>query len=438
MLSAQKEQIPVTTSANPEDLANVGSFGKVVNSIQGLQQRLEHFSAEDVGAAHDRTQTLLLRLADLQRKLATFATIKESMAAARTSLDEMLKDFVDLDKLEIPEKPLRIQTIVHPNNLIQFPRVNKLADFSTHQVAAEPEGVSTRSTVETDSPEAPQPQQDLSDGVENQLPHNSLALSELPAAQDETLIAATTEEDETRADVPPVSPVADLPSTVGLRSAESAALTPDDSQSCNHDPRVPESAGEDTAKRGASAEKTNDDFAVATSADFDQRLLDDLIKNYGEFAASLNSSRTRETVNSGDTEGARIEPDDMTPPTEVAPERNNLPSVKREGDIDRQLKKIIKDYGEYDLYSRQSPMSLKTGVVAAFLLLALILSGFYYFSPKTTGSQASPPITPAHSYSSSTTEPKDSENIANQRGAPVSDAGTPHAKDANSRAKNRK
>ena len=77
MLSAQKEQLRLVASETPEgQLPNVGSFGKVVNSIQGLQQRLESFSADDVGAAHDRTQTLLLRLSELQRKLATFAAIK--------------------------------------------------------------------------------------------------------------------------------------------------------------------------------------------------------------------------------------------------------------------------------------------------------------------------------------------------------------------------
>ena len=54
--------------------------------------------------------------------------------------------------------------------------------------------------------------------------------------------------------------------------------------------------------------------------------------------------------------------------------------MKKEGELDRQLKKLIKDYGEYDLYPQQSPVNLKNGVIAAVLLLALVFSGFYFFS----------------------------------------------------------
>ncbi|HEX9145962.1 MAG TPA: hypothetical protein VGA09_16950, partial [Candidatus Binatia bacterium] len=117
MLSAEKEQIRLATSATLGDLPDVGSFGKVVTSIQGLQQRLENFSADDVGAAHDRTQTLLLRLAELQWKLTAFAAIKESMAAVRASLDQILSECVDLGKIEPLEKSLRIQTLIHTTKL---------------------------------------------------------------------------------------------------------------------------------------------------------------------------------------------------------------------------------------------------------------------------------------------------------------------------------
>src|SRR5439155_8301528 len=60
--------------------------------------------------------------------------------------------------------------------------------------------------------------------------------------------------------------------------------------------------------------------------------------------------------------------------------KTNRPAVNKEGELDRQLKKLIKDYGEYDLYPQQSPVNLKNGVIAAVLLLALVFSGFYFFS----------------------------------------------------------
>ena len=444
MLSAQKEQIRLVASDTSEDhLPDVGSFGKVVNSIQGLQQRLESFSAEDVGAAHDRTQTLLLRLTELQRKLTTCAAIKESMAAVRSSLDQMLTDCVDLGKIEALETPLSIRTLIHANKLIQFPRLNKLANVFAHQIAEEQnEKVTTRAAGDDGCPQAVQTNPDLDEHLENQLLQKTdLAPSESDAPARHEAPTGASVEQENGADAPLIPLVEDLSATTALDAVvevESTAVTSEDPQAPS-DPPGPESTPVDTAANAANTENTQNALAMTTSTEFDQRLLDDLIRNYGEFTAALSSFRTSETSDSADADqhGSEIEPEDPVQSIEVAPERNNLPSLKKDGDLDRQLKEIIKDYGEYDLYSRQSPLNLKTGVVAAFLLLALILSGIYYFSPKTAGSQSSLNVTPAHTQSSSTTEPKDSESPANQPGAPGAEAGAPHATDNNSRLKSK-
>jgi hypothetical protein len=69
-----------------------------------------------------------------------------------------------------------------------------------------------------------------------------------------------------------------------------------------------------------------------------------------------------------------------------------LPSARKHGDLDRQLKRIIKDYGEYDLYSNQSSGRFKTAVVAVFVLLGLVLGGLYFFkAPASTHSQPQAP-----------------------------------------------
>jgi len=115
---------------------------------------------------------------------------------------------------------------------------------------------------------------------------------------------------------------------------------------------------------------------VSTSADFDQRLLDDLIKNYGEFAASPNLPAPIKPAAKSKREAEHTESKARV--GEFT--KKNLPAVKKEGELDRQLKKLIKDYGEYDLYPQQSPVNLKNGVIAAVLLLALVFSGFYFFS----------------------------------------------------------
>ena len=139
-------------------------------------------------------------------------------------------------------------------------------------------------------------------------------------------------------------------------------------------------------------------------ADFDQRLLDDLIKNYGEF--SISPSSTLNTEAKKEPETYAVTPQVIVSAPVIAPTQPNLPLPRKDGELDRKLKKLIKDYGEYDLYSRQTPLKLKTGIVAAFLFLTLVFSGFYFFTSHksaipTTASSAS------QSQISSETAPKE-------------------------------
>jgi hypothetical protein len=131
---------------------------------------------------------------------------------------------------------------------------------------------------------------------------------------------------------------------------------------------------------------------VPTGGDFDQRLLDDLIKNYGEFFSSSESSpkvasqANLETVESG-SKPIFLE----KPAAEIAKTNTARTSpLKKEGDIDRELKKIIKDYGEYDIYSRHSRVNLKFAAMGAFLLLVAVFSGFYLLSSSNSPERSSP------------------------------------------------
>jgi hypothetical protein len=130
---------------------------------------------------------------------------------------------------------------------------------------------------------------------------------------------------------------------------------------------------------------------VPSGTDFDQRLLDDLIKDYGEFASSpyvpapIKPKKEATTVK----DDIQVANSSLTADEDDSPTRH-LPSIQKEGEIDRKLKKLIKDYGEYDLYSRQSPVNLKTGVIGAFLLLGVIFGAFYFFSAPKPGASSQP------------------------------------------------
>lgn len=66
-------------------------------------------------------------------------------------------------------------------------------------------------------------------------------------------------------------------------------------------------------------------------------------------------------------------------PIPVVEEQKKIPNVRKHSELDRQLKSIIKDYGEYDLYSHPSSTKVKTAAIVAFALLGLVLGGFYFF-----------------------------------------------------------
>jgi hypothetical protein len=251
------------------------------------------------------------------------------------------------------------------------------------------------------------------------------------------VFTATSPEQGNSADTSPPETAAEVFSPAALDSAaaaEPAAPEADvhEDHGCDSQPLSSAPAGE------VNIPVTEHDSAkaspVSAGTDFDQRLLDDLIRNYGEFATALSSPCTPDTQDVASANSAPAVPDNAVQPADA--EHDNLPEIKKHGDIDRQLKKIIKDYGEYDLYSRQGPVNLKTGVIAAFLLLALVLSGFYYFSP--ANSQHSVPPAPDAMHSSDPTRATEGQNVVGQQGMRAGDAAGLRGTDTNSLTKNRK
>jgi hypothetical protein len=167
-------------------------------------------------------------------------------------------------------------------------------------------------------------------------------------------------------------------------------------------------------------------------SDFDQRLLDDLIKAYGDFATTPNLPASARAPEPGASSKIKTERVDLpaptievitanadsakaigapTPKAEVASSNpaeivsilqtesvkqaeDNAKSLTKHVEIDRQLKSIIKDYGEYDLYPRNNSLNVKVAGMVAFALLGLVLALFYLFktpAPITTTPSNSTP-----------------------------------------------
>ncbi|MEO6163873.1 MAG: hypothetical protein ABIP88_07025, partial [Candidatus Binatia bacterium] len=117
---------------------------------------------------------------------------------------------------------------------------------------------------------------------------------------------------------------------------------------------------------------------VPANENFDLRLLDDLVSNYGEFAANPNLPATIEKKEFQSCEPAASAAEEFQP-EQPSPVEASAPLVKKNGDLDRQLKKLIKDYGEYDIYADKPTTNIKKAGILAFVVLALVFGVIYFF-----------------------------------------------------------
>jgi hypothetical protein len=382
MLSATKEERRLQVVSPVRNIPSLAGFGKVLNSIHGLQQRLDDFSVDDISEATEKARTLAIGLSELQRRLAVLTKINHSIATVQTAVDRASKEASELIKLEGFDGPLQLQAIVQANKLIRFPRVAKVAkSAAVHPVTKDsPTHFSqTETLITTENPnEVPIENSSLQiNAAEDTFPSSETTKAgpgvEVTASE---AVVAAADVQETRLDERGEVLTEPLSSSDQASEVDPLATHDTGSEPMVHSAPATEPAIENLESI-VSEEETK--ALVPANTDFDQRLLDDLIKNYGEFAVSSNVPATITPAKDSAKNKRPEEPIESKGRAEPSANKN-VPSVKKRGELDRQLKKIIKDYGEYDIYSHQSSVKLKMGVVGAFLLLGAIFSGFYFFS----------------------------------------------------------
>jgi hypothetical protein len=393
MLSAKQDGNRAEPTAPRISSPSGGAVGKVVNSIQGLQQRLNDYSLEEIAAAENRSRTLLLGLLNLQSRVESLRAIKRSMTVVYETLEKATSEDIKLNAPDTSGKPLHLHDIIQASNLIKFPGLKR----TSHQNA------------ENAVPNAPSAGQIIPGA--NQTPNTTRAVIEACSGAERCEATDAPNEpafvfEATEIEAAPGIPSADFSwgkdanpeeniiddvqyeakiQPTGVRPAAGKINQPHPNIS------APEFVPETPLVEDSNAPIST--ALVPTGGDFDQRLLDDLIRNYGEFFSSSDSPS--KIVSQSNTETAEVG-SKTTFPEKAAVERatdntvRTLP-LKKEGDIDRELKKIIKDYGEYDIYSRQNRVNLKFAAIGAFLLLIAVSSGFYLLSSSKSHESPSPP-----------------------------------------------
>jgi hypothetical protein len=391
MLSAQKQKMSEEPPPNQPSSAASG-FGKVLTSLQGLQQRLDDFSVDDVSHAHSQAVELIQQLGNLEARLQKLQSLYRLFEGASTAIETLAKiDFsvvvTDMDGLE---KHPRLRAIV---------RAGKF--FETH-----PHLLYAQSPTDPDHAEYWK--------TEPAATHALAGASEHPKS--------ATERPERSFHEGPVNTAKPFADTA-TRTGPSPNTLPVSDEYDFWELKL-EDASLKIAKREKTTGLPGSEKSVRSGA-FDERLLKDLIDTYGEFAAldkstsalgpfSLSSKRNEDanegpsrTALSNEVSSALIvapDPKVLEPNTAregsssisekkpaKSPSNQPTPNATTRGEIDQQLKNIIKDYGEVDLYSHGKSVNTNITVIAgaAAALLVLILAGFFFFKTPSSSSSAS-------------------------------------------------
>lgn len=453
MLTAQKENSPLETEPLPQRPQTTRSLDRMVTSIEGLRERVQGFTVEQVSEVDQRLRTMSLQLGELQQRLRALAEMKQQIGGLQKAVQQAEADSLEQSRLATLVEPIAVQSITQFGTLLKFRRVIKLL-----KEAKSGSGVSASADVEARAAVLPTPIE-----ITTEPPKNEQKLAtDFPAIQHDlperstnensvVVTSAALEQTEgffdpgpMEMDFEPNEPFSNNPadaiflddSTASIQPREMIAEFADtrDEPSPSHEAIFEEFKGTGDMEvhlaipETETIETTGQTHTASEEADFDQRLLDDLIKDYGEFTIVPSSTPKREAKKEH-----KLEPTTATrvqgPATVNLPTQPNLPSQRKDGELDRKLKKLIKDYGEYDLYSRQTPLKLKTGVVAAFLVLTLIFSGFYFFSSSKSAVPTSASSTSQSQSSADTTKetpPNGETNSGETLSAPsVSNVGIP-------------
>jgi hypothetical protein len=382
MLTAQKENDHLKPLLNPKP--TLRSLDKVVDSIAGLRERVQSFDDEQLSATEQKLQTMSLRLGELQQTLRLLSGTTQRMSQLHELVQQAEAKSLEQNRLLTLESAIPTRSLAQVESLLKFQRLIKLLR-TTEAVSGllDPANktVQTLSRIATPSKEEHANKRELSAAVEPIVQGSADSLvqtapTEAPLApekvQDVYPPEIDFEEFEFSSEDSPNVISADerIPIIQENEPNVVAAETTEQPQPREIDTTL--NAGQTHTE-------------ASQEADFDRQLLEDLIKNYGEFTvlpglpSKGNDERKRDTI--------RSTPRLHSATNVNVPSHRNVPAQRKDGELDRKLKKLIKDYGEYDLYSKQSPVKLKTGVAGAFLILTLILSGFYFFSsPKSTAS----------------------------------------------------
>ena len=433
MLTARKENNQSKPTPFPQRPPMMESFDKVVDSIDGLRDRVQGFTLEQVSDADQKLRTMSLGLSELQRKLGVLSEMKDRINRLQEIIQQAKAESLEESRLATEAEPMPIHAIAQIGNLLKLRQVIKVIRAAQNvSVTLAPKDREVQAPVIFEPFEivSKPPKTSMTREVRS----TEQTLTEAPR-NEETAVASTDSAGRSAEVYDPAQLEKELEEVQFFSNEAADATQPDEAVGS-----IPiedlhlesiDATEYPQLNRSFSMEQipgTSDQMQTEASeeADFDRRLLDDLIKNYGEFSIMPSSTAEAKVQQEPKDEKATSTPRADSPIAVAPASQPTFPLQRKDGELDRKLKKLIKDYGEYDLYSRQTPLKLKTGVIAAFLVLSLVFSGFYFFSsPK---SAITPSVSSASQSQNDSAAPSKETTpvIETSNGDPVSASSVPN------------
>jgi hypothetical protein len=482
MMTAQKQSTADREGPPTEPGTPALGFAKLVNSVEGLQQRLGDFSIEELTRAEDTANTLIRRLALVRNRLDRIAELKNSFADVHSAVGRLTAADLDLIGAASMETAPSPQAIIDARKIIRLRRfllaVPSGAEQETFEASLDPLPTTAPAAPGFDPDPEPEygavvsaPTPSVRESETPALPYDADTWSDsgaipLPAPRENEHLQPdhtreerfSTADNDDHSQAPSsgapesaqneAEPVSSLPwiaevlpeSAAASDAGESFAFaTPAPTESimafqpapeADHPP-LPEidmreqeanaalllsapQSPEHPAGSNTTPEFASDVVSPAAETAFDRRLLDELIQSYGELIPYTGTAARPDPAPSADTDGYRVralpppadsgfseatddskahaepslppepnfvmaEPASAVESTAVSRAERRMPSMRAGADLDRQLKKIIEDYGQYDLYSQPTSRNFKKSGIVAFIILGLVLFGVYFF-----------------------------------------------------------
>lgn len=362
--------------------------GTVIDSLQLLRTSLEHVAVSELSDTLENLSDLKTRLASLQKTIAIVAAMKNCDSRVRSAREEIDADIEQMRGAALtnpwlfatllkPKLPVRSEspdpavetfepaTLPLPETPAITPDVfAELSDF----VPGDELVFDSRDLRDQDDPE-PGTVETTEDESERSVINLNFCFEPERAVSDDT----STEADDS------LSQSFELPQSLETEAPSAEARVETNGRLFPHilDDADGQPDNQTELHNDSTPRETHETLHAEPRADFDQKLLDDLIKNYGEFVASSPARPLTEEFEGFERTETRPEAESPDPPLPVPASAVAGSSTQHE--LDRELKKIIKDYGEVDLYSAGNRVTKRRAIVA-FVVLGGVLSSIYMFS----------------------------------------------------------